>query len=134
MGRNSVCPSVHPSICKSDCLLSNQGVKCQLLRYEGLPEGPEGLSEGSEGLPEELEGLSEGSKGISEGSKGMPEGPESLKEGPATRAKRGTDEQTYDGCMDGWTEFLRHLQEFVPYRSRCPKSKLVLIGIHCLFK
>ena len=27
-----------------------------------------------------------------------------------------------DGRMDGWTEFLPILQDFVPYPGRCPKT------------
>ena len=37
-----------------------------------------------------------------------------------------TDIRTYghtDGRTDGWTEFLPILQDFVPYRGRCPKRK-----------
>ena len=44
-------------------------------------------------------------------------GPEAWLDGP----KGGMDGQT-DGQTDGWTENLPILQNFVPYRGRCPTS------------
>ena len=66
----------------------------------GQPKGSEGLSEGSEGLPE--------------GSGGLPGG---------LGGDGRTDVRT-DGRTDGRTEFLPILQDFVPCRGRCPKTKV----------
>ena len=70
MGRNSVCPYVHPPV-RPLFGWSNRpqskGSECQLEGYQGLPEGSEGLPVGSEILPEGSEGLTEGSEGLSDG-------------------------------------------------------------------
>ena len=59
MGRNSVCPSVFPSV-------------CWLEGSEGLPDGPEGLSEEPEGLPGGQGGRTdERTNGISSHSTGL---------------------------------------------------------------
>ena len=71
-------------------------------RSEGLPARSEGLPARSEGLPARSEDLPARSEGLWAGSRG--------------------DVQTY-GRTYIHTENLPILQDFVPYRGRCPKRE-----------
>ena len=76
---------------------------------EGLPDCPKGFSEE---LPKGFEDLSEESEGLPEGAEGLSEGPEGLLGGPWGRM---------DGHMDGRTELLPILQDFVLCWGSSPK-------------
>ena len=60
------------------------------------------MAEALRGLAEALRGLSEALRGLAEALRGLAWG---------------------GGRIYGWTEFLPILQDFVPYRGRCPKIR-----------
>ena len=64
-------------------------------------------------MPEGAEGLPEGPMDLLEGPKGMQEGPEDLPEWTEGLPGGEGDQWSYGG-MDGWTESLSTLQDFVP--------------------